>query len=69
MINSKVYDISDKTIINYNNLLPNILVSRNKDNQAMTFGQLKKYSVINIFLQNSCKNVIGEDFLKKLYMR
>ena len=28
MINSKVYDITDKTTINYNNLLPNILVSQ-----------------------------------------
>ena len=30
------------------NVLPNI--SRSKDSQAMKFGQLKKYSVRNIFL-------------------
>ena len=32
---------------------PNI--SRNKDNQAMKFGQLIKYSVKNIFLQKLCR--------------
>ena len=34
--------------------LPNI--SRSKGNQAMKFGQLIKYSMINIFLRKSCGN-------------
>ena len=34
-------------------ILPTI--SRNKDNQAMKFGQLIKYSVKNIFLQKLCR--------------
>ena len=34
-------------------MLPNI--SRSKGNQAMKFGQLVKYNVRNIFLQQSCK--------------
>ena len=31
------------------NVLPNVL--RNKDNQAMKFGQLREYSMENIFLE------------------
>ena len=34
-------------------ILPN--GSRSKANQAMTFGQLRKYSAGNIFLQKSCR--------------
>ena len=34
--------------------LPNI--SRNKDNQAMQFGQLIEYNVRNIFLQSHAEN-------------
>ena len=33
-------------------ILPN--VSRSKDNQAIKFGQLIKYSMRNTFLQKSC---------------
>ena len=52
---------------------PNI--SRNKDNQAMKFGQLIKYSMGNIFLQKSCNKWVRETssrplfaFLKKLFV-
>ena len=33
-------------------ILPN--TSRSKDNQAIKFGQLIKYSAMNIFFQKSC---------------
>ena len=35
-------------------ILPNI--SRNKDNQAMKFGQLLEYNMRSIFFENSCKD-------------
>ena len=56
MVNFKYYDVTDWTIIILPviHILPNI--SRSKDNQAMKFGQLIKYSVRSIFLQKSCWN-------------
>ena len=53
--------------------LPNI--SRSKGNQAVKFGQLSKYNVINLSSQNHAENKAGTLvlnlflFLKKLYMR
>ena len=34
-------------------MLPNL--SKNKGNQAMKFGQSKKYNIRNIFLRKSCR--------------
>ena len=39
--------------INTRHILPN--ESKSKDNQATKFGQLIKYSMINILLQRSCR--------------
>ena len=39
--------------INTRHILPNI--SESKDNQATKFGQSIKHSMINIFLQRSCR--------------
>ena len=51
--------------------LPNI--SRNKDNQAMQFGQLIEYNVRNIFLQSHAENEgqrqVPEIFLENLYLK
>ena len=47
-------------------ILPNI--SRNKDNQTMTFGQLIEYNMRNVFVeshtQNTTKKLFPEPFLK-----
>ena len=48
-------------------VLPNIL--RNKDNQTIKFGQLRKYNMKNIFLekkhtQNRVDKVVPDLFLK-----
>ena len=45
-------------------ILPTI--SRNKDNQAMKFGQLIKYSVKNIFLQKLCRKWSKETISRPL---
>ena len=45
-----------QTIVIY--VLPNIL--RNKDNQAMKFGQLREYKMKNIFFEKPCTNWGGE---------
>ena len=45
-----------KTIIIH--VLPNIL--RNKDNQAMKFGQLREYNMKNIFLEKPYTKCGGE---------
>ena len=39
-------------------ILPNIL--KNKDNQAMKFGQLREYNMENIFLEKPYTNCGGE---------
>ena len=39
-------------------VLPNIL--RNKDNQAMEFGQLREYNIKNIFLEKPHKKYTGK---------
>ena len=48
-------------------------ISRSRDNQTMKFGQLIKYKVANIFLQDHAENESGRLVptfsLKKLYMR
>ena len=51
MVNSKIYDITDWTETIH--MLCN--VSRSTGNQTMKFGQLKKYSIKNVFLPISCK--------------
>ena len=54
-------------------ILPNI--SKSKENQAMKFGQIMKYSMRNISLINHVKNDVGRlvpDLLllfKKVYIR
>ena len=35
-------------------------ISRSKNNQALTFGQLIKYNMRNIFLNKSCTKYAGE---------
>ena len=45
-----------QTIVIY--VLKNIL--RNKDNQAMKFGQLREYNMKNIFFEKPCTNCGGE---------
>ena len=48
MVNFKIYDFTDSTTNNYLHTLPNI--SRVKGNQVMKFGQLRTYSVRNVFV-------------------
>ena len=49
-------------------VLPNIV--RNKDNQAIKFGQLREYNMKNIFIEKPCTKYGGETsprpFSKKL---
>ena len=45
-----------QTIVKH--VLPNIL--RNKDNQAMKFGQLREYNMKNIFLEKPCTKFGGK---------
>ena len=40
-------------------------ISRSKDSQAMKFGQLKEYNMINIFLEKLCTKTIPRPFSKK----
>ena len=51
---------------NYNKILPNI--SRSKGNRKITFGQLVKYKMKNIFLEKSftkcCVKLLPDPFLK-----
>ena len=51
MVNSKIYDVTNWTTNDYNTHIPNI--SRNKENQAMKFGQLKEHNLRTIFLEKS----------------
>ena len=51
-VNFKIHDVTDWPTDNYNTL-PND--SKGKVNQTMKFGQLIKFGIRNIFLQNSCK--------------
>ena len=52
-VNFKIYDVTTWLTNNCNiYILPNI--SRGKDNQALKFGQLIKYSMRNIFVEKSC---------------
>ena len=39
-------------------LLP--YISRTKDNQTMTFGQVIKFNILNIFLEKSCTKCGGK---------
>ena len=48
----KIYDVTTWEISIYNTHAVNI--SKSKGNQTMQFGQLIRYIVGNIFLQNSC---------------
>ena len=55
-VNFKIYDAS---------ILPNI--SRKKDNQAMKFGHLKEYNMINILFEKSyakCQKLASDTFVK-----
>ena len=47
-------------------ILPNISRSKGKQ-QAMKFGQLIEYNIINIFLEKSCKKCGEEVSLRHLY--
>ena len=53
MVNFKIMTSNTRQQIIMIHVLPN--GSRSKANQAMTFGQLRKYSAGNIFLQKSCR--------------
>ena len=48
-------------------ILSNIF--RSKDNQTVTFGQLLKYTMRNIFLQKSCAKFGGETSLRLFFKK
>ena len=48
------------------NVLPDI--SKSKDNQTMKFGQLKEYSMKNIFFQKSCRNYVARILVSDLFL-
>ena len=52
-VNFKFHDVTAWLTNYFNTQLPNI--SRSKGNQAMKFGQLIEYNMINIFLEKSYK--------------
>ena len=68
MVNFKIYDVTKWEANNCKYMLPDI--SQSKDNQAMKFGQIKEYNMINIFIKKSCTKCGGQtssrSFFKKL---
>ena len=58
--NFKIYDVKTWETNNCNTHIAQYL--KNKGNQKMKFGQLIKYNMGNIFLENHTQNVVEELF-------